>query len=309
MTVAKFHDKKLLEALKANQVFLVKSALAAGANPDILDINGEPIIHVAARMGRLDILAALISAGAGVEGLDREHLTGLRKCARLGLLASCKALIEAGASISEVDDTGDSLMHNCCARGRKGPSFRELAQYLAQRGAAINARNERGETPMHHAARYGGPMMVRAMIALKPDLNARDLDGHTPLHAASLGIDNEDGLRELLSARPDVNSRDRMGQTSLHMIANKSKIRPLDVAMAKALVGAGADKWLPDIDDFTPFDRADAARMQGKEILPELLVVIKPSGARPPPPPPFDPKTGKPFTAAGAGSSGKGKGK
>lgn len=306
MIVAKFHDKKLLEALKANQIFLVKSSLAAGANPNIHDINWEPILHVAARMGRLEIMQALIAAGAEVEELDREHVSALRKCSRLGLLAPSRLLIEAGSSLFETDATGDTLLHNCCARGRKGASFREIAELLIQKGAKVDARNERGETPMHHAARYGGAMMVRSMILARADLNARDLDGHTPLHAAALGIDNEDGMRELLGARPDVNSRDRIGQTSLHMIANKSKIRPPDVAVAKALIAAGADKWLPDIDDFTPFDRADAARMQGKEILPELLAVIKPTGIRPPPPPPFDPKTGKPFAnGGGSGSGGK----
>lgn len=304
MIVAKFHDKKLLEALKANQIFLVKSSLAAGANPGIHDINGEPILHMAARLGRLEIAQALINAGADVSELDRELVSALRKCVCLGLPGPTRILIEAGSSLSETDRTGDSLLHNSCARGRKGSAFREISELLIQKGAKVDARNERGETPMHHAARYGGAMMIRSMVNARADLNARDLDGHTPLHAAALGIDNEDGMKELLAARPDVNSRDRIGQTALHMIANKSKIRPPDVAVAKALVAAGADKWLPDIDDFTPFDRADAARMQGKEILPELLLVIKPSGVRPPPPPPFDPKTGKPFPN-GAGSGKK----
>lgn len=294
MTVAKFHDKKLLEAVKANQIFLAKSALASGANPDILDISGEPILHVAAKLNRHEMLKALLDAGADLEARDRDLLTIVRKCVRLGLLQSTQILLDKGVFVDEVDDTGDSLLHNACARGRKGSSFKDIALLLIKKGATLNARNERSETPLHHATRYGGAIMVRAICGAKPDLNARDLDGHTPLHAAAAGIDNEDGLKEFLLFKPDTSIRDRIGQSPLHMIANKSKTRPLDIPMAKALVAAGVDLWLADVDDFTPFDRADAARMQGKEILPDLLQTLKPKGHRPAFQPLFDPKTGKP---------------
>ena len=49
----------------------------------------------------------------------------------------------------------------------------------------INARDERGFTPLHGAASYGHVAVVRVLLAQGADTNVKARDGQTPLDAAS----------------------------------------------------------------------------------------------------------------------------
>lgn len=55
---------------------------------------------------------------------------------------------------------------------------------LSNRGADVNATNERGSTPLLEAARYGHEDIARILIANGADVNAKDKDGKTALMLA-----------------------------------------------------------------------------------------------------------------------------
>lgn len=305
MQLMKFHDKKLFEALKSGRLVAARSALASGANPDLLDPPTlMPFLHFAASVKRFDLMRALLEHGADFEQKDREYRTLMRRCVEDGHPEGVKILIGHGADLFEADSAGDALLHSACARGRKGPQYFEIAKMLIDHGALLTAKNQRGEIPMHHAARYGGDRMAR-FIATKCDVNTPDSDGHTPIHAAALGLDNEDGIRALIAAQADVDARDRAGQTALHLIASKPKTRLTDVAVAKLLIAAGANLWIRDRDGWIAHDLASQAMRQRREVHQELIAALAPKGREPPPKIPSDSNFGK----GAAGSKGKGKGK
>jgi hypothetical protein len=68
-------------------------------------------------------------------------------------------------------------------------------------GADVNARDERGETPLHKAVRKGQVKMVRELVRLGADVNARDERGNVPAYWTTVGgKENPEGkeIREFL---------------------------------------------------------------------------------------------------------------
>ena len=70
---------------------------------------------------------------------------------------------------------------------------------LSSPGADVNARNERGSTPLLEAARYGHDDICRVLIASGADLKAKDNDGKTALMLAIQG-NHDDVVRVLKEA-------------------------------------------------------------------------------------------------------------
>ena len=62
---------------------------------------------------------------------------------------------------------------------------------LSAPGADVNARNDRGATPLLEAARYGHNDIARVLIAAGANVNAKDNDGKTALMLAIQGNHDE----------------------------------------------------------------------------------------------------------------------
>ena len=86
---------------------------------------------------------------------------------------------------------------------------------LLERGAEIDARNGDSRTPLHAACYDGHLEVVRLLLSGGAKIGARDNDGETPLHRASRSGHSE-VVVELLSGGAEIDARDRNGWTPLH---------------------------------------------------------------------------------------------
>jgi len=78
--------------------------------------------------------------------------------------------------------------------------------------ANINARDEKGYTPLHLAACSIASDVIKLLIERGADINAQDSEGRTPLHvAAQYGRYN--AAEALIERRADINAVDKNGQT------------------------------------------------------------------------------------------------
>jgi ankyrin repeat protein len=116
----------------------------------------------------------------------------------------------------------------------------QTADLLRRNGADLRAVLGRYERSPLHAAAFSGKLeVVRRLIEYDPaDINARDEKGQTPLHWASIGHNFKDGsvLRLLLEHGADINARTRGGRTPFHVATTNRSLKVL-----RLLLEHGAD--------------------------------------------------------------------
>lgn len=105
--------------------------------------------------------------------------------------------------------TGDTALHIVVAR-------RDLTwvRFLAAKGANVNARNSKGETPLQLASNLGFVEGVEALLALGAKVDEPNSTGETPLIAATHRKDAA-MARVLLRAGADAKRNDNSGRSAL----------------------------------------------------------------------------------------------
>jgi ankyrin repeat protein len=59
-----------------------------------------------------------------------------------------------------------------------------MVEFLISHGANINAKTDRGSTPLHLAAEQGHKDIVKLLIDKGANINVKDVYGRTPLDSA-----------------------------------------------------------------------------------------------------------------------------
>ncbi|QTP61616.1 ankyrin repeat domain-containing protein [Wolbachia endosymbiont of Wiebesia pumilae] len=91
----------------------------------------------------------------------------------------------------------------------------EVIKLLIEKGAGINDRNNRGETPLHLAAFLGKRKNVKALIEKGAEVNAKSNNKAVPLHLACLA-GRKGTIEELMKAGGDLDTVDKFGCSPLN---------------------------------------------------------------------------------------------
>ena len=126
----------------------------------------------------------------------------------------------------------------------------------------LNAKDERGSTPLILATYYGHAQISRFLLENGADVEAKDGSGNTALLGVSFKGHTE-MVKELITQGADVNSQNATGATSLiyAVSANKEEV-------VKVLLANKADVSKKDARGFTALDHA---KIGENPILIELL--------------------------------------
>ncbi|KAL8593110.1 hypothetical protein ACOMHN_018036 [Nucella lapillus] len=114
----------------------------------------------------------------------------------------------------------------------------------------VNKRNERGETPLHLAAKRGDLKQARRLIKAGASVNVTDYAGWTPLHEAC-NLGNVDVAKQLLKAGANVNVLGLGDETPLHDAAINSHGKLVGI-----LLKHGANPLQANVKGQTPVDVA-----------------------------------------------------
>ena len=156
--------------------------------------DGRYPLHAAVSRKSSEMVGILLAMGADPDPLDPEGKTPLRYAVDLGDTASAKLLTQKGASLFAADKAGVTPLDAGIAKGFT-PSLLDRA--------SVSSRSAKGETALHIAVDRLSIDAVRAILALEPDLAAKDASGRTPLDSAFLhpGNSASAAIAEILVAR------------------------------------------------------------------------------------------------------------
>jgi ankyrin repeat protein len=200
-----------------------------------------------------------------------ESITDQRQQTFINLLLE----LDSNFNVNEADMNGCTALHYASSYSES------LTFSLILAGAAMDARNHNLRTALHCAAR-GRRSTILAMLikmasqqGLALDIDARDIDGRTPLHdACRSGI--PESVRILIDAGADVNKRDKKKMTPLMICSEFVK----EQARWSSLRSEPCSTNTPIRDDFRHVRRSSHDRLlvdesDNQDHYPRIGVVAK----------------------------------
>ncbi|KAL7915772.1 ankyrin repeat-containing domain protein [Trichoderma velutinum] len=121
-------------------------------------------------------------AGVQAESGKKNINESLHDAVENGPVDVIKMLLSQGADIDAKSDRGSSPLFTAAWYGKV-----EVAQLLLNQGANIHLTNDNGNTALHHAAYTGQVQMARFLIDRGANINAKNKCDETPLTYATNG--------------------------------------------------------------------------------------------------------------------------
>ncbi|NER60340.1 hypothetical protein G3435_10775 [Pseudomonas sp. MAFF212428] len=118
----------------------------------------------------------------------------------------------------------------------------ELARWLVEQGADINARDTYQRTPLHHrSSSWLG--CVDLLLDLGADIEAQDYQGDTPLHAAAKSH-KADAIAALIRRGASIDASSRQGHNVLHIALATTRNADIEATakIAQTLLVAGLQR-------------------------------------------------------------------
>ena len=199
----------ILSELLDGRTELVFDLIAEGSPPDTKDRDGVSVIQHCAYYGDVSAMKFLLAHGESLRSLG-ENL-GLTTASFHGHWRLCLFLLEQGADANwPSDDTGETPLHAALCKTDRVIYDRVLKVLLA-RGADPNCATKKGmetggfmrdcrtkgETPLHRAAAFGNEETIKLLLDAGATIDARDMNGDTPLGWASWYLRPDAILRQL----------------------------------------------------------------------------------------------------------------
>lgn len=183
----------ITNAAKFDDVRAVKSLIDKGVSPNQKDPRGMPILMVAMQENSVKTVDYLINA-KGID-LDQANLTNetpLMFAALYGLLPEVKVLVDQKQV--PVNRSGWTPLHYACTNGHL-----EIAQFLLDKGAIVDAPSPNETTPIMMAIRAGNIQLVRLLLDRGADIRIRNQQGYSAIDVAELF--NQEEIQKGLRAR------------------------------------------------------------------------------------------------------------
>lgn len=172
----------LMIAAGAGDARLVQRLIGAGVDVNARNDRGGTALMYAAVAGDSEALDLLLSRGAMPDLQGKNGWTALMLAAARGHTDTARRLLTRGADPNVPDIYGWTPLMRAVHEQREA-----VAQVLlAHRATALDARDEAGNSALHHAAAQGAVAIARQLLARGADPNWKDGRQRTPAEVARL---------------------------------------------------------------------------------------------------------------------------
>jgi ankyrin repeat protein len=181
------YGQELCQAAAAGKFERVVDLVNIGACVNSTDFDKRTPLHVAAAEGRLDVVEFLLSMKADVHSKDRWGGDPLKDAIR-GNHKRVQEVLKAHGALGLADehsDHGQTIGEKMCASACKG-DLNEIKSLFAKR-ASVNAADYDKRSALHLAAAEGHEEVVKFLVEMKAEVNAKDRWGGDPLKDAIRG--------------------------------------------------------------------------------------------------------------------------
>ncbi|XP_008304568.1 protein phosphatase 1 regulatory subunit 12A isoform X7 [Stegastes partitus] len=230
----------------------VSALLRQGADINHANIDGLTALHQACIDENAEMVQFLVESGSDVNRGDNEGWTPLHAAASCGFIQIAKYLIEHGAQVGAVNSEGelplDVATEDAMERLLKGEikkqgidvdkARKEEERIMLQDATAVLAGGgtltphpNTKATALHVAAAKGYIEVLKVLLQCRVDVDGRDIDGWTPLHAAA-HWGQEEVCTLLADNMCDMGAVNNVGQTPLD-VADENLVDALEELQKK----------------------------------------------------------------------------
>jgi uncharacterized protein len=182
----------MLERIAEGRTDLVFDYVAQGHAASTKDANGVTLLHWCAYYGDVSAIRFLLANGESPDTLGPHALNG---AAFHGHWRLCEFLLENSADPNlALPDTGETPLHAAiCTTDRSshdlvvalllanGAEVNRATKPSVETGAFMRDCRTKGETPLHRAAAFGNEQTIQLLLDRGAIVDAKDMNGDTPL--------------------------------------------------------------------------------------------------------------------------------
>ena len=183
----------MTKAAQFDDVREIKTLIDKGMSPNQKDPRGMPILMVAIQENSTKTVDYLINAkGIDLNQPNMTNETPLMFAALYGQMSEVKILVDQKQV--PVNRSGWTPLHYACTNGHV-----EIAAFLLDKGAIVDAPSPNETTPLMMAIRAGNIQLVRLLLDRGADIRIRNQQGYSAIDVAELF--NQEEIQKGLRAR------------------------------------------------------------------------------------------------------------
>eukprot|EP00041_Stephanoeca_diplocostata_P001573 m.20474 g.20474 ORF g.20474 m.20474 type:complete len:1613 (-) comp12157_c0_seq1:326-5164(-) len=148
----------------------------------MVDADGCRAIHIAARLGNVDVLTLLIEKKSPIDAYDVTEQTPLHYACQRDRIGCVLVLLNHGADINRCDTAGRTALHFCAINGHERCA--KAIVFHAPATLRMDARDINGNTALHLAAKWGYAPLVELLLLSGADRTVANARGQTPMMLA-----------------------------------------------------------------------------------------------------------------------------
>ncbi|CAF3597194.1 unnamed protein product [Fusarium graminearum] len=252
--------------------------LDLGADPNIIDNNGDSILHYLAGRGgistpgRRRLLERLIQNGVDANLRNNKGQTAIHKMkfrSSDSIVADLQVLLElTNIDINAVDDDGNTFLSLVIENESVSRDDRELMgrlmTALVKAGARFDVTGRRGRPLLHtKIGQRGNGKILKLLVDHGVDPEQTDNEGNTIWHAAVPSLVSPTSTTELLSnivslGQQDMNKADNDGVLPIHLASASSTL------FTRMMLDSGADATLATHEGLNVFHIAARCRQSNR---------------------------------------------